>query len=156
MHHIFVIQKIFRMIQRIQSVFLFISALFFGSEFALPFATSNVSLTSFLSDLIYNIYDSPILMGITVAGIIVCLIAIFLYKNRGLQSKLSYVSILLSIALPLTAFLLLKNQEMPNITYEISEGLGLFMPVGSLIFSSLAARFIKKDDKLVKSMDRLR
>ena len=33
---------------------------------------------------------------------------------------------------------------------------GLFLPAIALFFNSLALRFIRKDEKLVRSMDRLR
>jgi hypothetical protein len=36
------------------------------------------------------------------------------------------------------------------------DGLGLYTPIVGLVLSLLAARFIKKDENLVKSMDRLR
>ena len=64
--------------------------------------------------------------------------------------------IVLAILLPaLAAWLVFSQQGAPS-TSGIDDGLGLFLPVAALIFAVLANLFIKKDDKLVKSMDRLR
>jgi hypothetical protein len=145
------------MIQRIQSVFLLIAGLFFGGEFILPFATSNKPIPQYLSDLVYNIHDHPVLLTITILGIVVSLAAIFLYNNRSLQLKLTYLIIIFSIFLPLVAFLLIYNEGTAMAADAvIDDNFGAFLPIGSLIFAVLASRAIRKDDKLVKSMDRLR
>ena len=41
-------------------------------------------------------------------------------------------------------------------THDINEELGVALPVLFLVFAALAQRGIMKDEKLVKSMDRLR
>jgi len=38
----------------------------------------------------------------------------------------------------------------------VNDGFGIYLPLIGIIMAVLANRFIKKDDKLVKSMDRLR
>ena len=38
----------------------------------------------------------------------------------------------------------------------INDEFGMYLPVAGIIFALLAYRFIQKDNKLVKSMDRLR
>ena len=71
--------------------------------------------------------------------------------------RFGYLVMLLSIALPAVAAILFY-QEWSGIsnTAKLTLQLGLAAPALSLIFSILANRFIRKDEKLVKSMDRLR
>jgi uncharacterized membrane protein YfcA len=145
------------MIQRIQSIFYLLAGLSFASLFMLPFATSEEPVPNYMSDQVYNIQDHIIMMGMTIVGIFISLVAIFLYKNRGLQLRFGYLVIIFGILVPLVAFLLMFTEKTAfNSEIEINEKLGLFIPVLVILFGFLANRFVKKDDKLVRSMDRLR
>jgi hypothetical protein len=143
-------------IQRIQSLFLLLSSAAFWTEFALPFATTDVASPGVMNDLVYNIHDSPVLIGLTIIGGLVTLSSIFLFNNRPLQKRLSYLGIMMAILLPLFAFLLIYNERTGDALGTINDGLGIYPPIVALIFAVLAGRAIGKDDKLVKSMDRLR
>ncbi|MGJ0491958.1 DUF4293 domain-containing protein [Methylobacter sp.] len=145
------------MIQRIQTIFLFLSALCFGTLLKLPFAISDKPSAQFLSDKIYDITDHVALLIVAGLGATLSLISIFLFKNRKLQLKFGYLIIILAILLPIVAFLLFTN-ESKNIdpTVQVHDQLGIFVPVVAILFSALANYYIRKDDKLVKSMDRLR
>lgn len=145
------------MIQRLQSIFLLLAALSFFSLFGLPLATSSQAGVGFLADKVYNIMDHPILLALTILGGLVATIAIFLFKNRGLQLRLTLLTIVLSILLPVVAYLLVMTEPSSADQQAIyNESAGIAMPIVSLIFGVLAQRYIKKDDKLVNSMDRLR
>lgn len=145
------------MLQRIQSIFLLLTSGAFFSLFAVNFASSDKSANGIFSDQLYNIMDNPILIAMTVIGGALALIAIFMFKNRPLQLRMSYLLIVLSILLPLVAALLMYNEgsmNAPNVNIE--DGLGIYLPIAAIIATIVAIRFIKKDNKLVKSMDRLR
>lgn len=145
------------MLQRIQSIFLLVSGIAFFLLFAVSFATSNKVEAGIFTDQAYSITDNPILIGLTVIGGGLALFNIFIYKNRSLQMRLGYVIIVLSILLPLVASLLFFNQySQMESDIEINEGFGIGLPILALITTILANRFIKKDDKLVRSSDRLR
>ncbi len=145
------------MIQRIQSIFLLLAAASFGGLFMLPLAVSDKPTAQFLADNVYDITDHLALMGLTLLGITLAIIAIFVFKNRPLQLKLGYVVISMAILLPLAAFLLFTNQApMMDSTVHVEDQAGVFLPGGAILFTALANYFIRKDDKLVKSMDRLR
>ena len=145
------------MIQRIQSIFYLLAAICFGALFKLPFATSEVAIPQFLGDMIYNVMDHIVLTGLAGLGILVSLMAIFMFKRRDLQVRLGYVVIIVSILIPLVAVLLMYNENTAtNDTSQINDASGIYIPIVALIFGILANRFVKKDDKLVKSMDRLR
>ncbi|MFT6333650.1 MAG: hypothetical protein ACI86M_001725 [Saprospiraceae bacterium] len=145
------------MIQRVQSIFLLLASITFFLQFVFNFATSDKSSPGFLEDKIYNILDNPVLLGLTILGGAVALISIFLFRNRPLQLRLSYLVIVLSILLPLVAMLLIFNEPTGlSKGVEINEGLAIYLPIIGLVTTILATRFINKDNKLVKSMDRLR
>lgn len=145
------------MIQRIQSILLFLAGVAFFSVFSLDFATSNKPNPGVLADQVYNVQDSGILMALAIIGGIASLGAILLFRNRGLQMRVSYLSVVMAILLPVVAFLLIYNERTLEVQgLEISDGLAIYPPLIALVLAIVAGRYIKKDDKLVKSMDRLR
>ena len=145
------------MIQRVQSLFYLLAALCFGGLFKFPFATSEVAIPQYLNDMSYNVMDHGILTGLAGLGLVASIVAIFIFKQRVLQLRLGYMVIILSILIPLVAFLLIYNEKTAvNDVNQINDSFGLYLPVLALIFGVLANKFVKKDDKLVKSMDRLR
>ena len=144
------------MIQRIQSLFLFIAAGCFGGEFATAFASSSNTVAGLFADQKYTIMDHPALIVLTSLGALISLIAIFMFKHRSNQLKMTYLAATIAIILPIIAVLIYSNQTSTLGNVEIYDDAGLYLPIGMLVFSLLAAHFIRKDDKLVKSMDRLR
>lgn len=145
------------MIQRIQSLFLFLASGCFFGLFGLPFASSDEVTKPFFEDLIYNVLDHPALLGITIAGGSIALINIFLFKNRGLQMRLSILVIICSILLALFAtYLVYQDASLMSPGADLEDGFGVYLPPAALIFGILSYIFVKKDEKLVKSMDRLR
>jgi Domain of unknown function (DUF4293) len=145
------------MIQRIQTIFLLLSGIAFFSLFLVPFATSEVVIPQIFNDMVYNIQDSPILLGLCILGGLISIGAIFLFNNRPLQLKMSYIATVFSILLPLVAILLVYNEGTSGANADkIDDKLGIYLPLISLVFSILAGRYINKDENTVRSMDRLR
>jgi len=145
------------MIQRIQSVFLFLSSLSIAGLFGVPFATSDMKTSQFLSDQVYSIHDHVVLITLVALSGIFSLVSIFLFKNRPLQLKMGYFSIIMSILLIVATIILFYNEASTMATEaSIEEGFGIGLPIIAIIFAGLGVRYIKKDDKLVQSMDRLR
>lgn len=148
------------MIQRIQSIYLFLAAALTGGQFALPYAKTaegaappaNVPA---LSDGVVNPADNLGLLGLTALGIIVSLIAIFLYTNRPLQARVTGGGALVTLLAMILVGLTVK-QAVDGAGQSVQLFAGLALPVLVLVFQWLALRGIKKDDKLVRSMDRLR
>lgn len=139
------------MIQRIQSIYLLLAAVASTALFALPFATAPVQPEGLLQDGSFDISDHVGLIGLTIGIGILALVAIFLYSNRILQMNIGRLNIvLLAALLGLTAYL--------YSTIEVSStlGLGIGIPVLVGVFILLANRNIHKDEKLVRSADRLR
>lgn len=146
------------MIQRIQSIFLLLAAAVMGILFAVPFASSEKSDNAMFSDKLYNVYDHPALIALVCIAAAIAFINIFMFKKRGLQIRLDFIYIAVSVVLlALIFFLIFGSGKESTQDLGIQENyLGLAMPVVGIVLAILANRFIKKDQKIVKSMDRLR
>jgi hypothetical protein len=98
----------------------------------------------------------PIIVIVSISTIL-SLVTLFYYKNRSLQLKINNYNILMTIIFTGTIFLWIPymiEEILPDAvrTWQY----GLLLPLISLVFLVLAGSFIKKDEKLVKSADRLR
>ncbi|MBT8191416.1 MAG: DUF4293 domain-containing protein [Bacteroidia bacterium] len=144
------------MIQRIQTVFLFLATLCFGGLFLAPFALSDKEIQPFFEDRLFNIQDHIVLLILTIIGGMVALISIFMYRNRPLQMRLGFLGIISSLFLALVASWLVYSNAQEISDVVIEDQIGLYLPVAALLFFILSNRFIKKDEKTVQSMDRLR
>lgn len=96
------------------------------------------------------------------AGIsaIVCLLALysmFQFKKRTFQIKLGAINAFLMMAYIATAtYLIYQGENKIGMDIRGVFKPGYFLPLGAMIFNSLANRYIKKDENLVKSVDRIR
>ena len=90
------------------------------------------------------------LVVFTGACLILSLVTIFLFKDRKLQLRLSIVGIGLAVFTIIFYFVEMKKFETGTIS------LSCLFAFGILIGFILAARGIWKDEKLVKSLDKLR
>ncbi len=150
------------MVQRIQSIYLFLAASAFGSQFLLPYATApanspaTLSTTAF-ADGVLNPFDNIGLLGLTGLGILLALVSIFLFKNRVLQGKLAgFGSVISILLLVLSGFVFYNLQKSVPPGSPISYNLGFLMPILAGIFSWMAVKAISRDENLVRSSDRLR
>lgn len=149
------------MIQRIQSIYLFLAIIFTSLLWLGPFdfSTNEIieGLTPELADGEFNIYDHITFHIMAILGIITCFFAIFLYRNRKLQIKVTQVSLIINMLLLIISIGMFAQSIMSfQTTVAWSPSLGWFIPILSGVCIVLAMRLIQKDEKLVKSMDRLR
>jgi hypothetical protein len=145
------------MIQRIQSIFLLIAGAGFFSLFSLPFAKSSETAVPLFEDQLFNIQDNPVLLGLCVAGGIISTVTIFLFKNRILQKRLALLGAIFAIGLGgFALYTMTSETEAMASTVEVSNQAGLFIPAVSVVMLMLSNIFINKDEKLVRSSDRLR
>ncbi len=146
------------MIQRIQSIYLLLAAIVSGVTALVPFSTVDkaVAESALFRDQVYNASDNAVLLGLIGGAAVFALVAIFLFKNRKTQLLLSLLSMLLIIGLVgFGAFLWTQDQaSLQGISPNF--GIGGALPVVALLFLLLARRSINKDEKLVRSSDRLR
>jgi len=155
------------MIQRIQSLYLLLAMVAIGLLFYFPVAnyfsdmdcyrfsiTEFTSLNPNVSSPFSKFFTFPLLIN-ALALVILSGISIFYYKNRKLQINILNFNILFNIVL---IVLLFFYTDKINKAIQISPefAVGTFLPLISLLFFVLASRNIRKDEKLVKSADRLR
>jgi hypothetical protein len=82
-------------------------------------------------------------------------IAIFLYKNRKLQMLITSIAMVCSFFC--CNFIVITSYRiMPSADTSLSFTLYALFPVIALILFYMAYKAINKDDKLVKSIDRIR
>ena len=82
---------------------------------------------------------------------------IFQFRNRTKQLLLGTANLLLITAtLGASFYFLSKGDQLLNIKLEGKALTGFYLPTLALLLNLLANRFIRRDDQLVRSMDRLR
>ncbi|MFA5298651.1 MAG: DUF4293 domain-containing protein [Lutibacter sp.] len=144
------------MIQRIQSIYLLIAtALSGGLIFALDLWVTEDGIKFFALDSLSS--DNMLLASVFVlfmASTLLTLIAIFQFKNRQLQFVLGRLSILINFIL--VGILVYFAQNLSGEIKISEKGIGLLIPIFTIVFVALANKAIKKDEELVKSVDRLR
>jgi hypothetical protein len=141
------------MIQRIQSVWLLLAAAaaFLTLEFS--FYSGNIikeGQPKAFARLVAT--DNILLTVVTVAVGLLALVTLFLFKDRKLQTRLSLVALLLS-GLNLVLYYIQVKKFIPHEgNYDLTAVFAIIIPVLLI----LAIRGISRDQKLVKSLDRLR
>jgi hypothetical protein len=157
------------MIQRIQSVFLLLLALAMLSVLALPLwhkvdglTNQELTLTAFgftakgmnLPASTGPVWIIGLLAGASAA---VAIFEIFQFRSRGKQLLLGSINLLLITATLGAAFYFSNQGELLlNIKLESQFLAGFYLPTLALLLNLLANRFIRRDEQLVRSMDRLR
>lgn len=82
------------------------------------------------------------------------IVTLFLFKNRQLQFVLGRLNILINLFL--LGVLIYLSQTLSGEALVSEKGIGMFFPVIVILLLVLANKAIKKDEDLVKSVDRLR
>jgi hypothetical protein len=141
------------MIQRIQTIWLLLTAAAAFLTLKFPLYSGNIiedgqpkKFTAFTAQ------NNLLLLILTVGVGLASLIAIFLYKNRKLQLRV----ILATLAVSVINLVLYFLQTRKFIAVESNYGLAAILAIVIPVFLLLAIRGIRKDEKLVKSLDRLR
>ena len=139
------------MIQRIQTVWLFLAALFAALTYKFPFYSGNIINKEKVQVFEKLLASSNFLVLIFTAGLVAgTIIIIFMYKNRKQQMWLTAAAAGLSIINIILYFTELKKFVSGNMS--LTAVFALAVPV----FLLLAMNGVWKDEKLVKSLDRLR
>lgn len=138
------------MIQRIQSVWLLLATGLNAVTFRLPFANGDYIYDKFNAVVDLNATSKIWITVLTILIGLLAFVTIFLFKNRKLQLRLCWLGILLTLGLLAVYFL--TRPEYLNGTISIWS-VFYFAILPCFI---LAAQGIRKDEKLIKSLDRLR
>ena len=154
------------MIQRIQTVFLFLTIIALAAFNMFPYwqtiaeqGAESILLMSYgfiSADKVGALPELSLYVlvaGISALAMIIVIVEIFQFKNRILQLKLAIAnSLLMSVNLVVMTYLIITLQK----EYHGSFGIGIFIYALAMILNILARRFIQKDENLVRSVDRLR
>jgi hypothetical protein len=143
------------MIQRIQTVYLLMASVISGVLIFVFNLWKSIEKSIFALDLFYS--ESNLLRLIPVLFLvasILAFVAIFIFKNRKLQFVIGRLLIL--IHLILLGLLIYVSLTLPGEAAVSENGIGMFLPIFAILLLVLANKAIKKDEDLVKSVDRLR
>lgn len=155
------------MIQRMQSIWLLLATLTLICLFFLPLLTKTIAETesSVYTTGLHKKIDATTgsmdvlefnfaSLALNISAALFSLTAIFLFKNRSLQKRIIFLSILIIIALTV-----LCGIQAPQLLGGFEGSLiavGSFLPPLAIISCLLAIRGIRKDEQLLRSADRLR
>ena len=158
------------MLQRIQTVFLILVALMMLLTLFFPFWTYEAAgspeyygLYSFyfeyfdteINEMARTFFPFTFIATLAVASVTVALLEITRYKNRLLQIKLGALnSLFIAGTLILAAWFATDFIKSQGVTGRY--GIAFFLPAAALLFNLLANRYIRKDERLVRSVDRIR
>ena len=147
------------MIQRIQSVFILISAILIGSLFGMNLAEISVNSELHLftvegifkgDTLVFNGLPLMIFVGIIT---VLHLAVLFMYKKRIRQIRMLAFTIILLLGLfGMFFYFAYSGFSGAKVLFKVP----VVFPVAAIILDYLAIRAIGKDEALVRSMDRIR
>ncbi len=136
------------MIQRIQTLYLlFTTAIAVGLIFVCNLWVDANGLKVFAT-------DNYTYLGLFVGVALLAIISIFSYKNRKFQFVLGRLNIVLNFVL--LGLFVYQSLNLSGETNVSEKGIGMLLPIFSIVCLVLANKAIKKDEDLVKSVDRLR
>lgn len=146
--------------QRVQTIFLAIANLCLLAMIFFPIwegtnGSETVTLYPFYlkteSADIYSPYFAVAILAI--AAITVGVIEVMKYQNRMTQIKLGALNSLLMAGTLVMAVIYVRNLQA---SYTGTFGISLFLPAIAMVCNSIANRFIRRDERLVRESDRLR
>ena len=155
------------MLQRIQSIWLLLASLSIYALFLFPLVHNvhvdgkllTIMVTGVFQDVNGQLTHTQFfgaLTNITAVIGIIPLIIIFLYKNRKQQVALCYSTMLVVVGLTFWMAQTVKPIMGDAQIDTHNWGIGLLLSSVSMVFIVLAVKAIRRDEKLVKSADRLR
>ena len=155
------------MIQRVQTLYLFFIVVISIVLFFVPLVEFVNSDSIFSLNILglefqnqensFSISTFPLII-INTLIIVLTSICIITFKNRNLQIKICKINLFL-----ISAFLIFTVMYSTQIEEKLADkglntsfGLGIILPIISIILIYLAIRGIKKDQELIRSVDRIR
>jgi hypothetical protein len=155
------------MLQRVQSIYLFLAGLVIFALFLFPLAHNIYVGDKLLNIMVTGVYQiingqpshTQFFVALSVVTAIIGilpLIIIFLYKNRKQQITFCYSTILVIIGYSFWTAQMAKTVT-GGVTMAVGNfGIGLFLCPIAIVLLILAIKAIQRDEKLIKSADRLR
>jgi hypothetical protein len=153
------------MIQRIQSLFLLVVIISYSLLFFFPIATFTTIATDSIAETVTRFSllgitnansnsTIPLIVAVVILAITV-LTTIFLYKKRIMQIKITAIILLAHIGF-IAALFYAADSVAKKVGVGAVYDIGAYIALIPLVFLVLANRAIRKDEKMVRSTDRLR
>lgn len=152
------------MIQRIQSIYLIVAAICSISALFMPFVyfanpVNDVILHAFHytdadGEMLPEIGNTASIGIMFIISAAFSIFSIFLYKKRTLQIRMCLFNFVISLGALLQIYLYSRTFGQDDVTITIK--IGSIVPIVTAIILLLAVWSIRKDELLVKSLDRLR
>lgn len=98
--------------------------------------------------------DEPLVIVPLALAAILIVVSIFQFKKRQLQFVLNRLAILLNFVL--LGVFVYRALTLSGEALVSEKGIGMFVPIVSIVLLALANKAIRRDEQLVKSADRLR
>lgn len=155
------------MIQRVQSIYLLLASIALFALFMFPIAhdvlINNLPKTIKITG-VYEIIDGQQVqtlsfLVLTIVNVIIALlplVIIFLYKERKKQIALCYGLVLVIIGYSFWMAQTIKSVSESASIGAANYSIGALLPSVAVLMAILAVRGIRKDEKLIRSADRLR
>ena len=142
------------MIQRIQTLYLAIVAVIaIGLTNVLSFYTIDEKAVKLMNTFSEDSLTIKSVGVFFIVSALLAILAIFKFKNRQNQFVLNRLNIIVNFYL--LGVLIYLSLTLPG--ESVSEkGIGVYFPLVSVVLLVLANKAIKKDEDLVKSVDRIR
>lgn len=142
-------QEIKIMLQRIQTIYLLLAFVVTG---ILPFF---IPLWTMTDGKVYFFMQNQVYVVLFGLSTTLSLLSIISYKKRQNQFVIGRLNIILNLIL--LGLFVYRSLNVSGETLAVSEkGIGMFLPIVAIVLLVLANKAIKKDEDLVKSVDRLR
>ena len=136
------------MLQRIQTLYLLMAAVVSaGLIYVFELWTNPEGEKVFADDINY-------VFALFLVSAFFSILSISRFKNRKSQFMLGRLNIILNFIL--LGLFVYQSLNLSGETVVSEKGIGIFLPIVSIVFLALANKAIKKDEDLVKSVDRLR
>ncbi|UMB60190.1 DUF4293 domain-containing protein [Lutibacter sp. A80] len=144
------------MIQRIQTIYLLLATLLSGgSIFLFNLWVNNEGIKFFVMDAFNTSNTLLIVMAVLFfLSAVLTFVAVFQFKKRQLQFVIGRLAILTNFIL--LGILVYFSQNLSGEINVSEKGIGLLIPILTIVLVVMANKAIKKDEELVKSVDRLR
>ena len=153
------------MIQRVQTIFLLLTSVFYFSywlfglewyEKGYPVITNIFNGSEYINTVLISISFIPLI----ISGI--SFVSIFIFKNRKLQIQLTQLGFRFSLVMSLFTIFYFYNclsyltELMPSKFLELLMYAAIVNPFLCSYLLFLALKYIKRDNELINSLDRIR
>lgn len=170
-------QTALTMIQRVQTIFLLAISICMGmvlayyiwgenidseqktikmSSFIIKTVNNNGTLSDFSDDILLESKSIWYIGALAILSSLTALFSVFQFKNRLNQMKLGALNSLFMVATLGISYFHINQMESLFPETAGQAQFGFYLPVAAMLLNMIANRFIRKDEKLVKSVDRIR